>query len=99
MTGGRSPEARVQKRELVTFPIACSYSLEERGRTKSLTSRGISLDISEAGICIYTPVHLNEGMLLNVYGEAAWNGARKGSVRWCKMITEDLFRVGVKLLN
>ncbi len=99
MTERRLSEARAQKREPVTFSVACSYSSEDQGRTESFTRRGISLDLSETGICIYTSVNLNEGMPLNVYGEAAWNGPRKGTVRWCKMITEELFRVGVKLLN
>ncbi|MDA8388100.1 MAG: hypothetical protein M0Z58_05480 [Nitrospiraceae bacterium] len=97
MTEGSRPEARAQKREPATFPISCSYSFEEQGRSKSIIKHGISLDLSESGICIYAPVRLDEGMRLSVSGEP-WREAREGSVRWCKMITPELFRVGIQLL-
>ncbi|MDA8091635.1 MAG: PilZ domain-containing protein [Nitrospiraceae bacterium] len=93
-TGNRSHE-----RELITFPISYRCSIEKQENISTETRNGISLDLSAAGICIYAPTQLKEGMYIDVYGEAAWQGARKGSVRWCKMITENLFRVGVQFMN
>lgn len=94
------PETRAHKREPVTLPIAYSFTHGQTGSPETLNAvkHGISLDLSESGICIYVPDHLSEGMLLNVYANDVWEGARTGTVRWCKRITEELFRVGIKLL-
>jgi hypothetical protein len=99
MTEREKPEARAQKRERIILPISYGYSSEEQGRTGSVVRSGITLDMSESGVCIYTAVDFAEGTILDMHGRTAYFGARKGSVRWCKMITEDLFRVGVQLLN
>lgn len=92
-------DKRSQKREILAIEVTYSYSAEEQGMTKNFTGRGLSLDMSESGICIYSPVPLEENALLSVCGREAWDGARKGAVRWCQMIIEDLFKVGIKLLN
>lgn len=66
---------------------------------QSIANKGIALNLSESGICIYTDIHLKAGMPLTIYGGPAWNGSRKGHVVWCKMIAQGLFKAGIKLLN
>ncbi|MDA8174895.1 MAG: hypothetical protein M0018_09950 [Nitrospiraceae bacterium] len=96
--GEQLTEKRDSKRDLVTVPISYNYSIQEQGETRNFTMSGISLNLSDAGICFYTHVRLEDGTALNVYGRALWDGARKGTVKWCRKITEGLFRVGVQLI-
>lgn len=91
-------EKRDRKRDLITVPVSYSYSIQEQGQIKSFTMNGISLNVSDTGVCFYTHIRLEDGTALNVYGRALWDGARKGNVQWCRKITEGLFRVGVQLL-
>ena len=100
MTNSRPVQPpRVHQRKFVQIPVSYSYSFEDKNQIKSIANKGISLNLSEGGICIYTNIDLKEGMSLAMYGEAAWNGIRKGYVVWRKMISQDLFRVGIKLLS
>ena len=93
------PQKRTQIREEVRFPITYSCSFEDRGEMKNLTKKGISLNLSSGGICIYTSVRFDPNTMLDISGKSAWNGFRRGSVRWCRQITEDLFRVGIRFMN
>ena len=98
--GGTSEERRKQRRDLITLPISYSYaSLNDSGTYKSLTTNGITLNISDSGMCFYTHVRLDEGLPVNVSSRAIWDTQKKGVIKWCRKITEELYRVGLSLLQ
>jgi hypothetical protein len=56
---------------------------------------GVSLDISDTGMCFYTDAPLSEGIHLQLNMKNVWESPQKSTVVWCSMITPDLYRVGV----
>lgn len=88
-------ERRIHRRDLITVPVTCSYP--EGETRKSLTTSGITLNFSDTGLCFYTNTALEEGIELEITSKAIWNTPRKGTVKWCRKITEELYRVGATL--
>ncbi len=71
----------------------------EAGPRKSESVNGITLNISDCGICFYTQSCLEEGMPVIITSKAIWDEPRQGMVKWCRKITEELYRVGVTLTD
>lgn len=86
-------EKRRQKRELITVPV--NYN----GPPWAGPACGISLNLSETGMCFYTPMPLDEGVPLEVTSKAIWDNPRPAVVKWCRRITEELYRVGIFLTS
>ena len=97
-SGGIAHERRRHKRDLTTVPM--SYHLVvSKGAQKGETANGITLNISGKGICFYTQICLEEGTPVNITSRALWERARQGTVKWCRKITEELYRVGVSFAD
>ncbi len=90
-TGGVAHEKRRHKRDLVTVPV--SYSPAQASGAQA--ANGITLNISDSGICFYTQNRLEQGTILHISSRAFWEEPRTGTVMWCRKITEELYRVGV----
>ena len=90
-TGGVAHEKRRHKRDLVTVPV--SYG--PAAAADDQAAGGITLNISDSGICFYTQGRLEQGSTLYVSSRAFWEGPRKGTVMWCRKITEEFYRVGL----
>ncbi len=95
-TGGVAHEKRRHKRDLVTVPVSYSYAPEADERALGgHAANGITLNISDSGICFYTQTRMEQGAALYISSKAFWEGPRKGTVMWCRKITEELYRVGL----
>ena len=95
-SGGIARERRRGKRDLTTVPM--SYNVTAASRTqpgKGGAANGITLNISNSGICFYTQICLEEGISVDITSRALWEQPRHGTVKWCRKITEELYRVGV----
>jgi len=93
-----SEERRRDRRDLITVPLNFSYSYKDQEeKVKSLSTNGISLNVSSSGMCFYTHMLLDEGTDLSLLSKAIWEIPKKGVVRWCRKITEELYRVGIQL--
>jgi len=94
-----SEERRRDRRDLITVPLNFSYSFKDRDeKEKSFTTNGISLNVSPSGMCFYTHMPLDEGTVIHLSSKAIWETPMKGAVKWCRKITEELYRVGVELI-
>ncbi len=95
-TGGVAHEKRRHKRDLVTVPVSYSLALAAEAEAPGgHAANGITLNISDSGICFYTQMRLEQGATLYVSSKAFWEEPRKGTVMWCRKITEELYRVGL----
>ena len=56
---------------------------------------GVSLDISDTGMCFYTDAPLSKGINLQMSMKHVWESPKKSTVVWSSMITPELYRVGV----
>jgi c-di-GMP-binding flagellar brake protein YcgR len=86
---------REQKREhqrvQISLPIIFAYS----ERDKIITKHGTTFDLSDRGLGFYTEKPLSEGLSLQIHLPDIWNSPKSSSVRWCRMKTSSLYRVGV----
>ncbi len=98
-TGGVAHEKRRHKRDLVTVPVSYSPApAPVSGRPSGAgaqAANGITLNISDSGICFYTQGRLEQGTALQISSRAFWEEPRTGTVMWCRKITEELYRVGL----
>ena len=84
-------ERRQNYRIRIDLPFNFTFST---GRGINL-KEGVSLDISDTGMCFYTDAPLSEGINLQLSMKHVWESPKKSTVVWCSMITPDLYRVGV----
>ncbi|MDA8162869.1 MAG: PilZ domain-containing protein [Desulfobacteraceae bacterium] len=95
-SGGIAHEKRREKRDLITVPMSyCLAAASGAQPQKERAASGITLNISGEGICFYTQICLEEGVAVNISSRALRERPRHGTVRWCRKITEELYRVGV----
>ncbi len=62
------------------------------------TLRGISIDISDSGMCLYTftPINTGQNIVINNFLPVPY---QKATVRWVKKHTEELYRVGIMFIE
>jgi c-di-GMP-binding flagellar brake protein YcgR len=86
---------RVQKRKhqrvQISLPIIFAYS----GKNKIITEHGTTFDLSDKGMGFYTEKPLSGGLRLQIHLPDIWDFPKSSSVRWCRMKTSSLYRVGV----
>jgi hypothetical protein len=60
--------------------------------------RGISIDISDSGMCLYTftPMNTGQNILIKNFLPVPY---QKATIRWVKKHTEGLYRVGLLLIE
>jgi hypothetical protein len=61
------------------------------------TSKGIVIDISEAGLGLYTYNPLKEGQELTIMSDLRELN-KKGIVRWCHELGESVYRIGLMFI-
>ncbi len=86
-------EKRTEKRKLITTPVQCLNYNQEGGA--GFSARGITINLSDSGMCFYTHKSLEEGAQVLISGSNIWNNPKKADVRWCKKIMGGLYRVGL----
>ena len=98
-TGGILHEKRRHKRDLVTVPVSYSLAGAPDAEASGHAVKGITLNVSDSGICFYTQSRLDQGITLYLSSRAFWEEPRKGTVMWCRKITEELYRVGLTFIE
>ncbi len=93
-SGGILHEKRRHKRDLVTVPVSYGPAASVT-ETPGQIAKGITLNISDSGVCFYTQKRLEQGATLYLSSKSFWEKPRMGSVMWCRKITEELYRVGL----
>ena len=84
-------EKRTHMRKQINVPIIYGYFL---GSTFIMNS-GTTFDMSDAGMSFYTDKPFQEGKNLQLQSSYLWSRPRVGTVRWCRMKTVYLYKVGI----
>jgi c-di-GMP-binding flagellar brake protein YcgR len=84
-------QKRKHQRVQISLPIIFTYS----GKNKIITMRGTTFDLSDKGLGFYTKEPLSEGLRIQIHLPDIWDSPKSSSVRWCRMKTSSLYRVGV----
>lgn len=89
------PAERREYRRCV-FPSTLEYVMkpEAGGRT----FKGVALNISESGICIYTSNELEEGQVVSIISVLPVP-SRKAVVRWTRSLNEDVCKAGLMFVK
>ena len=91
-TDGVAHERRWHRRALITVPIKL-YCRPPRDEAVN----GVTHNVSDTGIGVYIENSLDDGMPVIIRSRAVGEDPRHGVIRWCKKISERLYRVGVTL--
>jgi len=84
-------EKRTLMRKQINVPIIYGYFL---GNTFIMNS-GTTFDLSDAGMSFYTDKPFQKGKNLQLQSSFLWSRPRVGTVRWCRMKTVYLYKVGI----
>ena len=93
----RRANRRDECRTAAVTPISYSYSYVDELELKCLSARGISVNMSESGMCLYTNNQLQDGLDLKLYSQNLFESPKAAVVQWCDKINEELYKVGVTL--
>lgn len=90
-TGKKNEDARREVREVIIGQVSCSYTSgsDEPG------FEGIIIDVSNAGLGIFTHKPVTEGAGLKIHGEGLWENSKHATVKWCRKIASDIYRAGL----
>jgi hypothetical protein len=88
-------ERRFAMRRLMTVPIDCEYGGNGTGRCMPI--KGITVNVSDSGICFYTHENLSAGLGLKLASSVIWDTPKEGKVQWCRQIMGGLYKIGLAL--
>ena len=90
MTNYLAADRRSQAR--VSYHKVIDYALDSG--IKGRLMKGITVDISETGLCLYlfTPLKAGQRILITSVMIGRY---RKGQICWCRKIDEGVFKAGV----
>jgi len=85
-------ENRTEDRKNVEDGVLYLHEMRSVGNT---AQNGLAFDFSDNGACIYTQQHLSQSDTIKVLSDKFGDSPRKATVRWCKKLDENLFKVGL----
>ncbi|MDO9289570.1 MAG: hypothetical protein Q7T83_12380 [Thermodesulfovibrionales bacterium] len=89
--GKKNEDGRREFREQILGHVSCSYASE----TNEPNFDGIIIDVSNAGLGIFTHKPVTEGAGLKIHGEGLWENSKHATVKWCRKIASDIYRAGI----
>jgi len=84
-------DRRAQLRRKINLPVSYSFSLP----SITVSKKAMTSDISDSGMCLYTNVNLEKGLILDIDIPEIFDSPRKATVRWIIRKYFDNFKVGV----
>jgi hypothetical protein len=84
----------VERRKVPRYPYLHTVYFFEEARFHEEACLGASVDLSDAGMSLYTSVPLGESQNVMIKN-ALQEGYRKATVRWSKRYSSDLYKVGL----
>ncbi len=79
--------------ELLGSDVEFVYQKDNRMNDET----GLTLNISNSGVAIYSDKEILEGTEINIMGEGLWNGVKHGKVMWCEKLPNNFFKIGIKV--
>ncbi|MEJ2183426.1 MAG: PilZ domain-containing protein [Nitrospirota bacterium] len=93
---GRFDE-RSEKRDPFSVSMQFVYTFRN-GEHRRARAEGLTTDISDGGLGLYTDRPLKRGQVVKVYSSEMDEAPLRAEVRWCTKYSESLYRVGARLL-
>lgn len=90
----RERERRNTRRSARAVTLRYSYINPRDEILGSISDSGVTLNVSMGGICFIAGCPLEIGASLVVHCPALWELPREGTIRWCRRLSNDLWRVG-----
>jgi len=91
MKAGKDENVRKEFRELILGHVSCLYASD----ANEPAFEGIIIDVSNAGLGMFTYRPVTEGIGLKIYGNGLWENSRHATVKWCEKIANDIYRAGL----
>ena len=82
-------ERRVNKGRL-TMSMPCIVSTDSTAADDCTT-----IDLGKGGMCIFSNKALEVGHIIKLQCEDIWDSPKTGTVKWCKQIQINLYRIGI----
>jgi hypothetical protein len=88
----------VERRNFPRYPYLHTIYFSEAAQLHGEPCLGASVDLSDAGMSLYTSVPLTERQ--NITIENPLPGEyRRATVRWCRYYSADLYKVGLMFVS
>lgn len=78
------------------FPSTIEYEIKAEGRGE--TFKGVAVNISESGLCLYTSGVLKEGQEIAIMSVLPVS-SRTAAVRWSKILNTDVCKIGLMFVK
>ena len=87
-------QIKKRKHERLNFP----YTIECFDPHNDEIIRGIAMNISVSGLCLYIPQHLDKGQEITIKS-VVYGCSQKATVCWSEKYDDDYYKVGCCLHN
>ncbi|HHN65380.1 MAG TPA: PilZ domain-containing protein [Nitrospirae bacterium] len=88
-------ERRKDAREILVTTVDYDLPDEQREEKKTSSNLAITVNVSRHGLCLYLFKPVKEGQRIKVFSNLLKGNCSTGTVRWVKMISPDLYKVGL----
>ncbi len=78
---------------ITTVDFLISTSSSQNG--DSALQRGITINISNSGMCLYVFNPVKEGEEIQLYSHSIDPPCQKAKIKWVKKVTRDVYKVGI----
>lgn len=90
-------DKRESRRDFCSFTLEYTYTPRDNGSHGPKTSRALTTNVSPGGIGIFTDRPLPAGDTISVFSRQIRDTEFGAEVRWCRRISDTLYRVGLLL--
>ena len=88
-------ERRKDVREILVTTVDYDLPDEKKEERKYGSNLAITVNISKEGLCLYLFKPVKEGQRIKVFSNLLQGNCSTGTIRWVKMISPDLYKVGL----
>jgi hypothetical protein len=74
----------------ITMSLPCIVSTDSTTADDCTT-----IDLGKGGMCIFSNKSLEVGHIIKLQCEDIWDSPKTGTVKWCKQIQINLYRIGI----
>ncbi|NOX20435.1 MAG: PilZ domain-containing protein [Nitrospirae bacterium] len=88
-------ERRKSPRNTFITTIDFLIASEASGNEEKQLQRGITINISNSGMCLYVFNPVQEGEEIQLYSNTIDPPCRSAKIKWVKRVTKDVYKVGI----
>jgi hypothetical protein len=88
-------EHRKKKRAPISVPVKYTDLSEVSDVKKKVTGKGMSADLSDNGLGIFSDKELKPETVVEIECEDIWETSKQFTVKWCSRIKHNFYRLGL----